>query len=389
MEHLLLSLQSAVGVPSKMLLMSALMVVLFFPVLYIAKKFVDTIFSQTLKVTPAKYAEIIEKHKIHKYFIHIVISSYLITWGSLYEEANYLSNFVVHIKNKVLTVYATVFISAIFGALIDIFTDIYKKRSTSYRLPIDLHTNILKIVIWVCASLIVVSTILNLNLPALFTSIGAAAALLTFVFKDTLQGLFASLQLTFQDVIRVGDWINVPSYNANGNVETINISFVKIRNFDNTVIFIPTHALTSISIQNWRAMHDTGARRIKRAVNIDMESIIFLNQADISEMKENPLLKDLVEGALEEATSTETVTNLTIFRFYLESYLKAHKSIHNENYLMLIRELEPTSSGLPLEVYAFSKETSLDLYEKIQAEIFDHLIAIMPEFKLKVFQAGF
>lgn len=331
-----------------------------------------------------KYPKITNPYNINTYLLHSFLSLYLIFWNNLFQEAVFtkLIPIISRIKNISVAVYATISITLLLLVLIDIFVDIYKTGNIAKRAPISLHTQILKVFIVICSTIIVFSNILDISPATFLTSLGAAAALLTFVFKDTVLGMLASLQLTFQDIIRIGDWITVPQYNIDGDVESVTITVTKIRNFDKTISTVPTAALMSTGIKNWRGMLEAGGRRIKRAIHIDINTIKFCDKKMLNYLKKIPLLANMEA----EPGSYDRPTNIGLFRRYINEYLKRNELIHNRNFTLLVRELDPTPTGLPIELYIFTKETNWSKYEDIQADIFDHLLSILPEFGLKTYQ---
>lgn len=371
---------------SHLYLMIGLMVIAFLPTYFILKKITSPIFSKIVTSRGSIYVDMFKKHALHRYFFHLFLSLYLIFWVRMFEQAHLLTPFALHIKNVVLSTYAIIFITAIIIAVINVFVDVYETKAISSRLPVRLHAHILKIIITTSAVLITLSYALDLNLSSLFASLGAAAALLTFVFKDTVLGLLASLQLTAQDIINIGDWITVPSYGADGDVESITITVVKVRNFDKTVSTIPTYALIGSGIKNWQGMTNSGGRRIKRAVNITSDSIKFCSQADLDKYTNLPLCSAIAKENPELFKVENRITNLTIFRHYIDSYLAHNDNIHQEGFTRMVRNLEPTPTGVPLQVYAFTTTTEWKKFESIQSNLFDHIFGILPSFDLKAFE---
>lgn len=366
--------------------MLTIMLLAFYPMYLVVKKLVNPLLDRIISIRGNTYAGIMKQHKIHRYIGHLFISIYLVFWGEIFTKAKLLSPFALHLKSICLTIYATIFLSALLSSIINIFVDIYQTKESSSRLPIGLHAHILKIVISIAATLIILSTALDLNLSALLTSLGAAAALLTFVFKDTVLGLVASLQLTFQNIIKVGDWITVPSYNADGTVESITVSVVKVRNFDKTVTTVPTYSLISGGVKNWQAMKDIGGRRIKRSVSINIDTVKFCDQETLDRFKQIPFCSNIAKEKPELFKEENRVTNFTILRHYIREYIENHDQIHKKGFMCIVRQLQSNSVGAPLEVYVFTKEVDWAIHESIQADIFDHIYGIIPQFDLKVFQ---
>lgn len=236
-----------------------------------------------------------------------------------------------------------------------------------------------KLLVIAVGSIIIVSTLIDKNPSTILTGIGASAAILMLVFKDTIMGLVSGVQLSANDMLRPDDWITMPKYGADGTVIEVTLTTVKVRNWDNTISTIPPYALVSDSFQNWRGMRESGGRRVKRSLNIDMTTVRFCTSDQMQMFVEHGWLDGF------ERTGKEEV-NLHIFRHYLECYLRRHPKINAEMTLM-VRQLQPTPQGLPIELYFFSTNKDWIPYERLQAEVFDHVLAILPEFGLRVFQS--
>jgi miniconductance mechanosensitive channel len=285
------------------------------------------------------------------------------------------------------------------AAVLNAVNEIYAKRRDARRRPIKGYVQIAKIFVFVVGTVSTVA-LLSGKEPWLFISgIGAFTAILLLVFKDTILSLVASIQLTSNDMIRVGDWVEVPSAGADGDVIDIALHTVKIQNWDKTVTTVPTYALISGSFKNWRAMPESGGRRIKRSLYIDMSTIRFLDDDDIAHFSKFALLKEYIVAKQKELQDTNKregvdpsilvnarrLTNIGTFRAYVVEYLKRNTKVH-KGMTFLVRQLQPTPDGLPLEIYIFSNVTSWIDYENVQSDIFDHLLAALPEFGLMVFQ---
>lgn len=227
--------------------------------------------------------------------------------------------------------------------------------------------------------ILIISILIDQNAATILAGLGASAAVLMLIFKDSILGLVAGVQLSANDMLRPGDWITMPKYGADGDVLEVSLTTVKVRNFDKTITTIPPYALVSDSFQNWRGMRETGGRRIKRSIFIDMTTVHFCSD------KEKIMFAS--RGWIDEAQAKpETqVVNLYVFRNYLQNYLKEHPRTHKE-LMIMVRQMQPTSEGLPLEIYCFSNTTVWSEYEQIQGEIFDHILAVIPEFGLRIFQ---
>lgn len=227
--------------------------------------------------------------------------------------------------------------------------------------------------------ILIISILIDQNAATILAGLGASAAVLMLIFKDSILGLVAGVQLSANDMLRPGDWITMPKYGADGDVLEVSLTTVKVRNFDKTITTIPPYVLVSDSFQNWRGMRETGGRRIKRSIFIDMTTVHFCSE------KEKEMFAS--RGWIDE-TQTKPgvqVVNLYVFRNYLQNYLKEHPRTHKE-LMIMVRQMQPTSEGLPLEIYCFSNTTVWPEYEQIQGEIFDHILAVIPEFGLRIFQ---
>ena len=237
----------------------------------------------------------------------------------------------------------------------------------------------LKLVVVCIGSIIIISTLIDKNPIAILTGLGAGTAILMLVFQDTIKGLVAGIQLMVNDMLRPGDWITVPKYDADGDVIEVTLTTVKVRNWDKTITTVPPYALVNDSFQNWRGMFDIGGRRIKRSINIDMNTVRFCTKEELDNFKKQPWMEGF------EATGKEEV-NLHIFRHYVEYYLLHHPEVNTEM-IMTVRQLQPTAQGMPIELYFFSADTAWLRYEHLQAEVFDHILAMLHIFDLKVFQS--
>ena len=227
--------------------------------------------------------------------------------------------------------------------------------------------------------ILIISILIDQNAATILAGLGASAAVLMLIFKDSILGLVAGVQLSANDMLRPGDWITMPKYGADGDVLEVSLTTVKVRNFDKTITTIPPYALVSDSFQNWRGMRETGGRRIKRSIFIDMTTVHFCSERE----KEMFASRGWIDEA--QAKPETQVVNLYVFRNYLQNYLREHPRTHKE-LMIMVRQMQPTSEGLPLEIYCFSNTTVWPEYEQIQGEIFDHILAVIPEFGLRIFQ---
>ena len=237
----------------------------------------------------------------------------------------------------------------------------------------------IKLIVICIGSIVIISTLIDKDPIAILTGLGAGTAILMLVFQDTIKGLVAGVQLTANDMLRPGDWITMPKYGADGDVIEVTLTTVKVRNWDKTITTVPPYALVNDSFQNWRGMFDMGGRRVKRSINIDMNTVRFCTEEELAHFKQQPWMEGFEETGKEEV-------NLYIFRHYVMHYLTHHPKVH-QGLTMIVRQLQPTAQGMPIELYFFSANTAWVKYEALQAEVFDHVLATLHRFDLKVFQS--
>lgn len=284
-------------------------------------------------------------------------------------------------------------------SLLDTLLALLRQSPISNQLPLRGIFQGLKLVAAILIGIMIVSLLMGKSPLLLLSGLGAMTAVLMLVFKDPILGLVAGIQLSANDMLKIGDWLEMPKYGADGAVTDIGLTTVKVRNWDNTVTTIPTYALISDSFKNWRSMSESGGRRIKRSLNIDTGSVHFLSEEEQRRLQRNPLLHSYLNVKTQELSqhnqeiavdlasplNGRRLTNLGTLRAYLEVYLRAHPRIH-QNMTLMVRQLAPTPEGLPLEIYAFTNTTVWAEYESIQADIFDHILAVIDEFGLRVHQ---
>jgi miniconductance mechanosensitive channel len=311
-------------------------------------------------------------------------------------ELNATCTIIIH---KVCIICLVVLGLFFLNALLNLINNLYKKTSEATSRPIKGFLQLFQILTTAAAVIWTIAFILGKSPVLLLSGLGAIAAVLMLIFQDTILSLVASIQLGSNNMIKIGDWITMPKYNADGFVVEVALHTIKVQNWDNTITTIPTRKFIEDSFVNWRGMYESGGRRIKRSLYIDQRSIRFLSDQEINKLKELVLLKDyLDEKDSEIAQWNEShfnngatkingrrLTNIGTFRIYIEKYLIANPAISNQM-IQLVRQLPPESTGLPLELYCFTKSTDWIEHEKAQADVFDHLLAIMPLFGLRVFQ---
>ena len=306
------------------------------------------------------------------------------------------------VARRVAAAYIAFAVARAFAAFLDAVNDIYKESYAEAKSrPIKGYLQVVSLVAWLAAIVVIVSVLAGRSPVVFLSGLGALAAVLTLVFRDTILSLVASVQIASNDMIRIGDWLSVPQAGSDGEVVDIALHTVKVQNWDKTISTIPTSKFITESFKNWRGMSESGGRRIKRSLRLDMNSVRFLQDDEIGELGRRELLHDYMRAARDgiarynaakEAGNPGVIpeirrlTNLGTFRVYVQRYLAAHPRTHKEMTL-LVRQLAPGPEGVPIEVYCFSNDTAWANYEGFQADIFDHLIAILPEFGLKAYQS--
>jgi miniconductance mechanosensitive channel len=297
------------------------------------------------------------------------------------------------------SVYMALVGMTVFDAFLNGGQRIYQGFAISRRFPIRTIVQIIRVAVYFVVGIAVLAILLGKSPVVFFSGLGAFTAVLLLIFKDTLLGFVAGIQLTANNMVREGDWIEMPAQNADGTVLDVSLTTVKVQNWDNTITTIPTYALVAEPFKNWRGMDESGGRRIKRAVRLDVTSIKFCDAEMLQRFKKIQFISEYVERKLEEVSAHNLelqvdesllingrhLTNVGTFRAYLEHYLRNHPKVH-QDMTFLVRQLAPTEHGLPIEIYVFSNDQAWANYEAIQADIFDHILAVLPLFDLRPFQ---
>ncbi len=363
---------------------------------FITRRVLVQAFNSISEKTKTKFDDYLVKYKTPKLIAHII--PLLITLESFPIVFVDYPNFEIF-GEKALKIYAVLLIIWVFKSVFHALETLLKTIPRLKNKPIDSYIQVVMIVIWIIGIAFIFVIFTDVSIVKFFTTLGAASAILLLLFKDTIMGFVASIQVAVNDTIRIGDWITMDKYNADGTVIEINLNTVQVQNFDNTITYIPTYALMSDAFTNWRGMSNSGGRRIKRALLIKPSSIKYLDAETIAGMKNIALIKDYIDTRQNDITDYNTknnidksllingrnLTNLGLFRKYLQTYVENHSAINKEMTIM-IRQLAPSSQGIPLEIYAFSKDQRWVNYEYIMADIFDHSIAAVPYFELELFE---
>ncbi len=383
---------------------------------YITKHVFVKIVVRIAKKTKTTWDDILIKNKVFKGLAHLVPAFILyysanFAYPVLHQDLSELQPSVLDALSidyylalysfliKLARIYFIIIVVYVSNSLLNSGLDIYNTTEYAHHRSIKGYIQLVKIFVYFMAAILIISVLIGKDPTVLLAGLGAMAAVLMLVFKDTILGFVASIQLSANNMLKIGDWIEMRSRGADGNVIDITLNTVKVQNWDKTISTIPTYALVSESFNNWKGMEESGVRRIKRAVNIDMGSIRFCDEAMLNRFEKFLLIRDYVkekEKEIREFNKSKNIseediisgrrqTNVGIFRKYLEVYLGQHPKI-SKDFTFLVRQLHPTSQGLPIEVYVFCNDTAWVNYEAIQSDIFDHVFAVIPEFDLKVFQ---
>jgi miniconductance mechanosensitive channel len=363
---------------------------------FIAKNIILSIVGRVTKRTAFVWDDILFKNRVFRKLSHLApaVVIYILIPHVLGDYKGWLK-MIMGLTN----IYMIITVLLVISAFINALHDIYKLSEASKTKSIKSYVQLVKIIVFFIGGIIIISVIIGKSPGLLLTGLGAFAAVLLLVFRDTILGLVAGVQISSNDMVRPGDWITMSKYGADGTVLEITLHTVKVQNWDKTVTTIPTYALVSDSFQNWRGMEESGGRRIKRSININMKSVKFCTPEMLEKFRKIQVLEGYIDYKQEELEKhnnkykiDESIlvngrrqTNLGVFRAYLERYLRRNENI-NEEMTFIIRQLQPTETGLPIEIYVFSKVQAWAEYESIQADIFDHILAVIPEFELQVFQ---
>jgi len=375
-----------------------LMVLLFCVILYYISKFVIIrILKKIALRTASNWDDALLEHRVFQRMAFLVpgILIYQAIPVTLDEFPG-----VIAATLKLTNIYIIVIFLLIINSFLNAVYAMNQKSEFALYHPIKGYIQIGKIVVFIVVFLLILSLLFNQSPIYMLTGLGAFSAVLLLIFKDPILGFVGGIQLSANDMVRQGDWISMPKYGADGTVLEISLTTVKVQNFDNTISTLPTYSLVSESFQNYRGMKDSGVRRMKRSISIDMSSVKFCTQEMLDKFRRITILQEYIdrtEAELENYNKENAIdntvfvngrrqTNIGVFRAYLEEYLAHHQMVDNSSDL-LVRQLQPNSSGIPIEIYAFTLETAFIRYEKVQSDIFDHILAIIPQFDLRVFQS--
>lgn len=358
---------------------------------YITSYIIKNHLIKFIEKSETKWDDFLIENNVFKYLNALVP---LIVFEIMIRKLNFFKSFF----EKTIDIGMVIIFTLIANGILSVFSDIYSTYSISKRRPIKSYLQVMSLFLVVVAATISVGIIMDKSPLKILSGIGAMTAVIMLIFKDAILGFVASIQLAANNMVGIGDWIEMPNQLADGDVIEINLTNVKVQNFDKTITTIPSYALVSNSFRNWKGMQSTGSRRIKRSIFLDSNSVKFLSLEEIKGYKKIDLLKDYIEKKekeVEESNRDRNIlstpingrrfTNIGMFRAYVELYLK-NSSYINQNLTLLVRQQEPTFQGIPLEIYCFAKTIVWQEYEGIQSDLFEHLIPTIHEFDLAVFQ---
>jgi miniconductance mechanosensitive channel len=348
------------------------------------------------KKTKTKFDDLLVTNKTAKYIAHLIPLLFIYkSVPIILDRFEYWEG----VFGKLVGIYIVMLVLWIIRTIFNALRDYLKLKPRYSDKPIDSFIQVIMIVLWMVGITVIISKLFDIDQKELLTILGAVSAVIILIFRDTILGFVSSVQVSINDMVRIGDWITMDKFGADGDVIEINLATVKVRNFDNTTTTIPTYSLSSDSFQNWRGMLNSDGRRIKRHILIKTSSIRFLEEEELNELKKIQLISDYIDTRKLEidtfnssnkidkslAINGRNLTNLGLFRKYITQYLHHYPGL-NKDMLMLCRQLQSTSHGVPLEVYAFSHDKRFENYEYIMSDIFDHIIASVKYFDLEIFE---
>jgi miniconductance mechanosensitive channel len=366
-------------------------------VIYLVFRFVLVRLMEIIaKKTKTKFDDLLISNKTTKYISHLIPLLFI------YKSVPIILNDYVYwesIFGKLVGIYIVLLLLWIIRTIFNAFRDYLKQITVYSDKPIDSFIQVIMIVLWMIGITVIISELFEIKPNTLFTTLGAVSAIIILIFRDTILGFVASVQVSLNDMVRIGDWITFDKFGADGDVIEINLATVKVRNFDNTTTTIPTYSMISDSFRNWRGMLNSDGRRIKRHLLIKAKSIRFLSETDLENMKKIQIISSYIDTRQKEIEkynlhhgidkslpiNGRNLTNFGLFRKYITEYLNNYPSL-NKDMVLICRQLQPTAQGIPLEIYTFTKDKRFENYEYIMADIFDHVFASIIYFDLEVFE---
>jgi len=372
------------------------LLIIVFIIDFIVRKILLRTFSNLAQRSKSNFDDLMVNNKVFRNVAHIIPLLVAIEYVPMvFSDFPYWENII----EKSLIVFGIILTLWVVRSFLNTLKDYFKTLPRLKDKPIDSYIQVFMIFAWVIGLFSAIAIITGLSFIEFATSLGAISAVIILVFKDTILGFVASIQVSINDMVRIGDWITFEKYGADGDVVEINLSTVKVQNFDKTITTIPTYALISDSFKNWRGMMTSGGRRIKRSLSIKLNSVRYLSKNEVDKLKNIQIISNYLtqrQNDINDFNTTNKIdkslllngknlTNLGVFRKYMETYIENHSAVNKEMTIM-VRQLAPTSQGIPIEIYAFSSDKRWQNYEYIMADVFDHLIAAVPFFNLEIYE---
>lgn len=379
-----------------LLLLLSVLVVLVFMVQYLTRRILHALLNRVSRITGIEFLRHLSERRF-PHFLAMIIPFSLVK-GAIPIIFDLFPKTMV-LTDKLVDIFLIFYVIWLISSIVNAFTDTLRSRPSMADKPLDSYVQVVKIILYCIGFIILFSILTGQNPGVILGGLGAASAILMLIFKDTILGFVASMQVSANDMVRIGDWITMPKYGADGDVIQITLTTVKIRNFDKTITTIPPYSLVSDSFQNWRGMVEAGGRRVKRSIYVKQSSIRFLSDEEVKKLMKVQAVNQYISTRSREieaynqsvgadkslALNGRNLTNMGLFREYIKNYLGHHPDVHKELILM-VRQLQPTSKGLPLELYFFTTTTVWERYEDITSDVFDHVTAAARFFNLELFE---
>ena len=379
-----------------LLLLLSVLVLLVFMVQYLTRRILNAVLNRVSRLTGIEFLRHLSERRFPHYLAMIIPFS--LVKGSIPIIFDHFPRTMVMV-DKLVDIFLIFYVIWLISSIVNAFSDTLRSRPSLADKPLDSYVQVVKIILYTIGSIVLFSILTGQKPGVILGGLGAASAILMLIFKDTILGFVASMQVSTNDMVRIGDWITMPKYGADGDVIQITLTTVKIRNFDKTITTIPPYALVSDSFQNWRGMVETGGRRVKRSIYVKQSSIRFLSDEEVKELLKVQAVNQYISTRSQEieaynqsvgadkslALNGRNLTNMGLFREYIKNWLSLHPDVHKEM-LLLVRQLQPTSKGLPLELYFFTATTEWERYEDITSDVFDHVTAAARFFDLELFE---
>ena len=379
-----------------LLLLLSVLVVLVFMVQYLTRRILHSVLKRVSTMTGIEFLRHLSERRFPHYLAMIIPFS--LVKGSIPIIFDLFPRTMVML-DKLVDIFLIFYVIWLISSIVNAFSDTLRSRPSLADKPLDSYVQVVKIILYAIGFIVLFSILTGQKPGVILGGLGAASAILMLIFKDTILGFVASMQVSTNDMVRIGDWITMPKYGADGDVIQITLTTVKIRNFDKTITTIPPYSLVSDSFQNWRGMVETGGRRVKRSIYVKQSSIRFLSDEEVKELLKVQAVNQYISTRSQEieaynqsvgadkslALNGRNLTNMGLFREYIKNWLSLHPDVHKEM-LLLVRQLQPTSKGLPLELYFFTATTEWERYEDITSDVFDHVTAAARFFDLELFE---